>query len=949
MNPEMTVQDNDTTVQDLLSVLQELVVELHPAKSRSLELSLDSSLDADVGLDSLARVELIARLERRFHLVLPQTVFAEAETPRDLLRAITTARGRSEYLETQVMAPVMAEKVTELPQTAQTLIEVLEWHVNHHPHRMHIRIIDAEGESDSLTYAQLWQGAQTVAAGLQQQGVQPGETVAIMLPSGKEYFFSFFAVLLTGAIPVPIYPPVRRSQLEDHLRRHNGILNNCTASLLISMPEAKVIAQLLKSQVESLRRVVTVAELSAYSASYIRPAIGPLDIAFLQYTSGSTGNPKGVVLTHANLLANIRVMGEAVAADSSDIFISWLPLYHDMGLIGAWLGSMYFAVLLVVMSPLSFLTRPQRWLWAIHQYRGTLSAAPNFGYELCLKRISDEDIQQLDLSSWRCAFNGAEPVSPDTIKRFTHRFKPFGFRAEAMLPVYGLAESAVGLAFPPLDREPLVDCVQRDLFTHTREAVPADEQDENALCFVTCGQPLRGHKIRIVDQEGNELAERKEGLLQFQGPSATSGYYRNPEVTRKLFHDEWLNTGDLAYIAEGSIFVTGRSKDVIIRAGRNVYPQEVEETVGNIPGVRKGCVVAFGTKEPSTGTERLAIIAESREQDSKIKQQLQNRITAIASDLIGLPPDEVIIAPPHTVLKTSSGKIRRSACRELYERGHIGKIQKAMWIQIAHTLLRSVLPGWHRLRKLVTDYAYAAYAWALFILLASITWPTVVLLPVISWRWSMLHLFTNIFATFSGTKIMVNGMENILPASQVCVYVSNHASYLDSIAMIAAIPRPFTFVAKTELAQNPFVRVFLQRLHVEFVERFDRQRGVIDAQRIAEAAKRKQLPFFFPEGTFQRVAGLMNFHMGAFMTAAQAGVPVIPIAIRGTRAILRSDSWFPRHGRVTITVGKAISRAELNLDAQADSWQIAVQLRDAARKHILRYCGEPDLAQAVEK
>jgi len=938
-----TPQDQDKTVADLLTTIQQLVAEVRPAKAKPLHLDIDSRLDTDLGLDSLGRVELISRLEEHFKIVLPERVFTETESVRDLLRALTIAQHHMEAHAPREITEFEVEKIEELPATATTLIDVLEWHVKHHPRRLHIRILGIEGEEDTLTYEELWQGAQKVAAGLQQQGVRPGETVAIMLPTGKDYFFSFYAILLAGAIPVPIYPPVRRSQLEEHLRRHGGILSNCVASMLISMPEAKVIAQLLKSQVGSLRDVTTVEELASQTMQFLPPAIKASDIAFLQYTSGSTGNPKGVVLTHANLLANIRVMGEAVKADSNDIFISWLPLYHDMGLIGAWLGSLYFAVVLVVMSPLSFLMRPQRWLWAIHQYRGTLSASPNFGYELCLKRITDTDIQGLDLSSWRLAFNGAEPVSPNTIERFIARFQPFGFRAEAMLPVYGLAESAVGLAFPPLNRKPRVDCVQRETFSETVEARPAELTDENALCFVGSGQPLAGNEIRIVDPDGRELPERQEGYLQFRGPSVTSGYYRNPEATKNLFKDDWLNSGDLAYMAKGEVFITGRSKDLIIRAGRNIYPHEVEEAAGNIPGVRKGCVAAFGTTAPHTGTEQLVVLAETRETEREKKDILKKKITTIASDLLGLPPDVVILAPPHTVLKTSSGKIRRSACKDLYEKGELGHSSKAVWLQFTRMAAHSLLPEWRRVRQKLGNTLYAAYTWTLFATLGVTTWLLVMLTPRLSWRWRIIHLFSRFFALASGTRIDLNGIENLPLANQPCVYVSNHASYLDSYALLAAIPRGFSFVAKVELRNKLSVRLILDRLQAEYVERFDKEKGLIDAQRIAQAAQRQQPLFFFPEGTFTRAPGLQNFYMGAFVTAAQANIPVVPIAIRGTRSMLRSRSWFPRRGRITISIGEVLRPDELPETVQTDKWRVALTLRDKARQYILNHCGEPDL------
>ena len=937
-------QDRENQAYTLLKLIKKLVAELQAGKPRSYVLGLDSSLDGDIGLDSLARVELIARIEQHFNITLPQRVFAEAESPRDLLRSISSARGKKQAFSSENVVELAVGKVEKLPHQASTLIDVLDWHVQHNPDRLHINILGDDGELQSLTYEQLWHGAQNVAAGIQQQGIQSGETVAIMLPTGSDYFFSFFGILLTGAVPVPIYPPVRRSQLENHLHRHSGILNNCVAAILITLPEAKIVAQLLKSQVLSMREVVTVADLTSSPASYIRPSINPDDIAFLQYTSGSTGNPKGVVLTHANLLANVRAMGKAVEATPDDVFVSWLPLYHDMGLIGAWFGSMYFAMLLVVMSPLSFLSRPKSWLWAIHQYRGTLSASPNFGYELCLKRLNDADIEGLDLSSWRLAFNGAEAVSPDSIARFSRRFQAVGFKQEAMMPVYGLAESSVGLAFPPLHRKPVIDRIKREEFSHTGHAISAEQADKNALCFVACGHALSGHQIRIVDTDGKELSERYEGNLQFRGPSVTSGYYRNPEATKALFIGDWLDSGDLAYIADDGIFITGRIKDVIIRAGRNVYPPELEEVVGNIEGIRNGCVAAFAAKDQRLATERLVILAETRETDAEIKQALENQISVLSSDLIGLPPDEVILAPPHTVLKTSSGKVQRSACRELYEQNMLGQAPKAFWLQITRTTLQSILPVTRRLRQGFVKGLYAAYSWVLFIALTCTAWLSVMILPRLKWRWLAARGLARFLAFATGTKIVVNGIENLPPESQISVFVANHASYLDSFIVVASIPRDFSFIAKGELRKSIFTGPVLKRVHTEFVERFDKQQSVTDAHDIASARQRTQSLFFFPEGTFTRVSGLQDFHMGAFVTAAKAHMQVIPIAIRGTRPMLPPETWMPHRGRITCTIGLPIAPDVVPEGETGDSWVAAIKLKQAAHRHILSHCGEVDLS-----
>lgn len=928
----------------LLATIRELSNELRPNRP-SFPVSLDSSLERDVGLDSLARIELLARVETRFDIVLPESAFATAETPRDLLRALTAARAPRAPAVAAVSAPVAPIAEGEAaPLAAQTLVEVLAWHARRHPERLHIRLL-LEGGEESITYGALQREALAVAAGLQTIGIQPGQSVALMLPTSRAYFVSFVGTLLVGGVPVPIYPPARPSQIEDHIRRHRGILANALAVLLITTAEAKAIARLLRARVSTLAHVMTVEELAGEPAAFRAPALGAADTALLQYTSGSTGNPKGVVLTHANLLANIRAMGEAMSVAPSDVFVSWLPLYHDMGLIGAWLAPLYYAIPLVLMPPLAFLSRPSRWLWAIHRYRGTLSASPNFGYEMCLRRVADSEIEGLDLGSLRAMFNGAEAVSPATVERFCERFARLGFRREALTPVYGLAENAVGLAFPPLNRGPLIDRIQRDVFMSTRCAQPAAPDDTAALRFVACGEPLRAHEIRIVDDAARELPEREEGRLQFRGPSATTGYFRNPDVTRKLFVDGWLDSGDLAYIAGGDVYITGRRKDVIIHAGRHIYPDEIEEAVGDVPGIRKGRVAVFGSPDPATGTERFIVMAETREQDAAARAALINRINALAVELLGTAPDDVCLAPPQTILKTSSGKIRRAASRELYERGAIGGAPQPVAWQIARLRASAVIAQLRALLARAGATLYAAYAWALFGTMAPLVWALVIALPKPVQRWAVLRRAARLFARVCGVPLVVHGLENLPPPDRPCVLVANHSSYLDGYALVAALPCSISFVAKAEFEHSRLIGPFLRRIGSEFVERFDRARGIADARRLAGVANVGRRLAFFPEGTFTRAPGLLPFHMGAFVAAAEAGVPVVPITLRGTRSILRSGSWFPRRGVIAVTIGRPLEPALLRVKPM-DTWSLALQLRDAARREILKTSHEPDIAYA---
>ena len=928
----------------LLCIVRDLILELHPHREGTLRVALDSTLDRDLGLDSLGRAELLVRLERDFNKRLPQGVLGSAETVRDLLTALVGSEEAETLRESHIDLPAL-EPANDLPDQAATLIEVLDWHVEKHPERPHIVLWD-EIESPTISYRELAERSRAVSLGLLKRNVEPGDRVAIMLPTGADFFRTFFGILYSGAVPVPIYPPARPAQIEDHLRRQAAILNNAGVVGLVTVREARPLASFLKSGVESLRFVEIPEKLAETPGEVAMPGTpppvhrGPQDLALLQYTSGSTGSPKGVMLTHQNLLANIRAIGRATKADSSDVAVSWLPLYHDMGLIGAWLATLYHAIPVVIMSPLTFLARPAQWLWAIQRHQATISAAPNFGYELCVGKIDDSEIENLDLGSLRIAMNGAEPVNPRTIERFTQRFAKYGFRPEAMSPVYGMAENGLGVAFPPVDRPPVVDRIQRGSMTGTGEAVPAERDEANALEFVSCGQPLGGHEVRIVDAAGRELPERAEGRLQFRGPSATRGYFRNEATTRELFDGDWLNSGDLGYIAAGDVFVTGRSKDIIIRAGRNIYPHEVEEACGNVDGVRKGCVAVFGAADAASGTERIVVVAETRVAETREMaesklNEIRRGVEEVAGGVLEAPPDEVVLVPPQTVPKTSSGKIRRSDTRRLYETGKLWAGKRAVWWQLVRLAASGMLARIRQSSRRALALAYGGYCWLVMTVLLAACFPLLLVLPRSNWRWRVAHVAARAALWLAGIPLDVGGLDR-LPASGGVLAV-NHASYIDGLALTAAFPGEMLFVAKKELASNWFARTLLHRVGAIFVERIDPGASLDDSREALDAVSGGKRLLFFPEGTFLRMPGLRDFKLGAFLIAARAGVPVSPVTLHGTRAALRDGMWLPRRAHLRVEVGEALL-------PDGDDFQAAIRLRDAARAEIVSRCGEPDLA-----
>ncbi|NLA04840.1 MAG: fatty acyl-AMP ligase [Firmicutes bacterium] len=532
-----------------------------------------------------------------------------------------------------------------------------------------------EPESDPiyLPWGQLHEEARAVAATLQSRGLAPGDHVAVLGPTTRTLVTAIQAIWLAGGCVIVLPIPLRFSSVEEFMVQTRALMRNGDVSLLLidpgmaayytAAPEDPAIIVLDELEPEAA---------GLLSAGDLKPVKDdPRRLAVLQFTSGSTADPKGVMLPDHVIGANIDGMIEAAAVTPQDIIVSWLPLYHDMGLIGMLTVSMTVGCSLVLASPLDFTGRPADWMRWLSEYRATITAGPNFSWALAgraLNRLSDTG-EMLDLSALRIALNGAEPVDPYTVENFVAAAVPHGFRPGAEFCAFGMAEVAIGGTFPPPMRGMVCDAVDRSVLENKGLAEPAAPEAPTTRRLPLLGSPVPGLEMRICDPAtGEPLGEREVGELELRGTSVTTGYYGDPEMSAALFRGEWLRTGDLAYYVAGpdggspELVVCGRIKDLIIISGRNIYPEDIERAVGMIEGVRTGNVIAFSV-EGDRRKEAIVVVAEIRSADpGELHRAIRRRVIEICE----VPPRDIVLTGPGTLPKTSSGKLQRSLCRKRY-------------------------------------------------------------------------------------------------------------------------------------------------------------------------------------------------------------------------------------------------------------------------------------------
>jgi acyl-CoA synthetase (AMP-forming)/AMP-acid ligase II len=567
-----------------------------------------------------------------------------------------------------------------------TLVDVLEHRAATQPdHPAYIFLPDRGGERASLTFADLYERASTVALALGERG-QKGDRAVLLFPPGLDFIVAFFGCLLAGVIAVPIMIP-RRDGSRD---ASAAILEDCSPRFamtrrdLIEGARPDLTQRIQSAEIEWLFVGDSEREPGMADGAMYHPEAD--DIAFLQYTSGSTSAPKGVIVSHGNLIDNSEMIRIAFGNTPQSNYVSWVPLYHDMGLILNALQSLYVGASCVLMPPVSFMQRPLGWLRAIHDYRAEVAGAPNFAFDLCVSRHRPDQMQGIDLSCWKVAFNGAEPVRAETIDRFAETFAPYGFDAASLQPAYGMAEATLLISTGHRGGGPVTRTLSRDALQRNSAVSSAHGLDAQTL--IGCGRQLAGERIAIVDPETRmRLGQDSIGEIWVAGANVAKGYWRNPEATDAVFRawiegagDEgcWLRTGDLGFLdKDGELYITGRIKDLIIIRGINHYPQDIEDTVQKChPALRPHCGAAFGVIGQN-GEEQLTVVQEI---ERTYRQQVDiGEIVASIREAITkeheISPHDVVLIRTGTLPHTTSGKIQRNLAREMFLAGSLAIVQ----------------------------------------------------------------------------------------------------------------------------------------------------------------------------------------------------------------------------------------------------------------------------------
>jgi fatty-acyl-CoA synthase len=520
-----------------------------------------------------------------------------------------------------------------------------------------------------ITYDQLLCGASAYTRVLEREGIQPGEVVVLILPHGEDLIYSFFGAVLHGAIPSVMPFLTEKLSPERYRAELSALISVTNPSAIVTYPDFESEVRAALQGGDSVRSVIVEDRVEPQSGVDFDTLAGftrkPDDIVLLQHSSGTTGLQKGVALSHQSVFNQLDAYGKSLSLSEEDVIVSWLPLYHDMGLIAGFLMPVLSGIPLVLMSPFDWVRAPYKLIQSVSKYRGTLTWLPNFAYNFCAQKIRDRHIEGIELSSWRAVINCSEPVRWESHHAFYERFKNYGLKLEALQTSYAMAENVFGVTQSQLGGIPAVDEIDREAFMSERVAKnPID--DRPSMKMMSSGRPLENVKVKVLDEAGSEVSERVIGEIAIQSDCMLAGYYNRPDLTNKAFRDGWYLTGDYGYIHSSEVFVSGRKKDMIIVGGKNVYPQDLELLTYEVAGVHSGRSVAFGIFDEMQGTEEVIIISEVDSEDTHEHQRIADAIRQHVTRNSVIALRCVKVVGPKWILKTSSGKTARSANKEKF-------------------------------------------------------------------------------------------------------------------------------------------------------------------------------------------------------------------------------------------------------------------------------------------
>jgi acyl-CoA synthetase (AMP-forming)/AMP-acid ligase II len=555
-----------------------------------------------------------------------------------------------------------------------------------------VTFVDLHEREVRLSWGEVHDRALRAAAALADRGVRPGDPVAIVLRTEPAFLDAFFGAWLAGAVPVPLYPPVRLGRMEEYLAATGRMLSVSGAALVVSGGGT---LRLLGEAVEAggVRLGILDAAALVTGSGRLARAAPPGELGLVQFSSGSTVDPKPVALTHAALAAQVSALLGIVEPTQRDALVSWLPLYHDMGLIGCLLGALSHPAPAILIPPEHFLARPALWLRALSRHRGTVSAAPSFAYAYCVDRVRDGELAGCDLSPWRLALDGAEPVSGEAMRRFADRFAPYGFSPRALVPVYGLSEAALAVTFAapgaPLEGRRI------DAARLAQDGIVAPGGRE----VVPVGVPIPGVEVELRGADGRGVGEGRLGRIWVKGPSLMRGYLGDRAATERALVDGWLDTGDLGFVSGGLLHVHGRARDLVIVRGANHAPEEFEGALAGLPGLRAGCAVALGFTPPGGGGEELLLLVErGRDAEEEYDAVLEAQVRSAVTERTGVAPHTALILAPGTLPRTSSGKLRRGEALRRYLAGTLEPPRPVSLVRLAVGAARSSL-AYARVRR----------------------------------------------------------------------------------------------------------------------------------------------------------------------------------------------------------------------------------------------------------